>query len=243
MKDIRDQYAVLDIEQGASNETVKHARMFYVQVFHPDRLAYNPSLQKEAEEKLKKVNAAYDAIVKDMLQKPESRPAQSAGTNGASCSQRPAGQTRRPGQQYRQEEPRSSGKNSSEGSTESNNSAKEQKRNSEPRQKESTTTQRPTGLFSGIGFMFRIFVLGIVIGMPTAQLAAEAYYAGTPSLERSAAIYTGHFTILKEFMVTNGKAGYAYAQQQISGKAAVKAGRKKEGNDQPRKTSSKAKVD
>ena len=63
---IYDSYKLLGLKVGASEDEVKRAWMFYVQTFHPDRLAHNPSLQQEAENKLKEINAAYDSIKEHM---------------------------------------------------------------------------------------------------------------------------------------------------------------------------------
>ncbi len=58
-----DPYAVLGIDQRASDEEVKRAYRELVKKYHPDNYQNNP-LSELAEEKMKEVNEAYDAIVK-----------------------------------------------------------------------------------------------------------------------------------------------------------------------------------
>jgi hypothetical protein len=55
-------YKILGLKTGASEEDVKNAYRDLVQVWHPDRFTHNPSLQKKAEEQLKEINIAYEAI-------------------------------------------------------------------------------------------------------------------------------------------------------------------------------------
>jgi curved DNA-binding protein CbpA len=52
----------LDLEPGASAEEIKRAYRELVKVWHPDRFAYDSRLQKKAEEKLKKINGAYEQL-------------------------------------------------------------------------------------------------------------------------------------------------------------------------------------
>lgn len=53
---------ILGLKLGASQEEVIQAYRDLANVWHPDRFASNPRLQKKAEEKLKQVNAAYEYI-------------------------------------------------------------------------------------------------------------------------------------------------------------------------------------
>lgn len=64
MGDIEKFYEIFGLKPGASEEDVKSAYRDLVQVWHPDRFAHNQSLQKKAEEKLKEINRAYEAIKK-----------------------------------------------------------------------------------------------------------------------------------------------------------------------------------
>jgi len=47
---------------GASQDEVNQAYRDLINVWHPDRFANNPRLQKKAEEKIKEINAAYEYI-------------------------------------------------------------------------------------------------------------------------------------------------------------------------------------
>jgi len=53
---------MLGLKPGASREEVTQAYRDLVNVWHPDRFAGNPRLQKKAEEKIKGINAAYEYI-------------------------------------------------------------------------------------------------------------------------------------------------------------------------------------
>ena len=53
---------ILGLKPGASQEEVNQAYRDLANVWHPDRFAGNPRLQKKAEEKIKEINAAYEYI-------------------------------------------------------------------------------------------------------------------------------------------------------------------------------------
>lgn len=52
-------YQILEIEPGASPAEIREAYLDLAIVWHPDRFSDNPRLQKKAEEKIKRINAAY----------------------------------------------------------------------------------------------------------------------------------------------------------------------------------------
>jgi hypothetical protein len=79
MDDIKRCYEKLGLKPGASEEDAKTAYRDLVQVWHPDRFSHNPSLQKKAEEKLKEINNAYEAV-KTHIANP-SRAAAQSGAN------------------------------------------------------------------------------------------------------------------------------------------------------------------
>ncbi|MBR5534302.1 MAG: DnaJ domain-containing protein [Ruminiclostridium sp.] len=60
---MNDPYSVLGVNPSASDEEIKKAYRELVKKYHPDSYANNP-LADLAEEKMKAVNEAYDAIVK-----------------------------------------------------------------------------------------------------------------------------------------------------------------------------------
>jgi hypothetical protein len=66
MDDVKRYYKILGLKPGASEEDAKNAYRDLVQVWHPDRFTHNPSLQKKAEEQLKEINNAYEAVTTHM---------------------------------------------------------------------------------------------------------------------------------------------------------------------------------
>ena len=60
--DLRDAYRVLELPHGASEDTVREARKTLAKVWHPDRHANDPELQRKAEIKQAEINAAFEAI-------------------------------------------------------------------------------------------------------------------------------------------------------------------------------------
>lgn len=60
---MRDPYSVLGVSQNASDEEVKKAYRELARKYHPDNYQNNP-LSDLAEEKMKEINEAYDAITK-----------------------------------------------------------------------------------------------------------------------------------------------------------------------------------
>ena len=60
---MKDPYEVLGVSRNASEEEIKKAYKELVQKFHPDKYAGNP-LEDLAQEKMKEVNEAYDALTK-----------------------------------------------------------------------------------------------------------------------------------------------------------------------------------
>lgn len=60
---MRNPYEVLGIKQGSSPDEIKKAYRELVKKYHPDQYMDNP-LSKLAEEKLKEINEAYDALNK-----------------------------------------------------------------------------------------------------------------------------------------------------------------------------------
>ncbi len=63
-QEIQDCYRVLDLDATASLDEVKQAWRELAKLYHPDRLQHDPKLQQRGQEKLKKINAAYDALIR-----------------------------------------------------------------------------------------------------------------------------------------------------------------------------------
>lgn len=55
--------SILGIQSGAGPDEIRQAYRDLVQVWHPDRFAGNPRLQRKAEEALKKINLAYAELL------------------------------------------------------------------------------------------------------------------------------------------------------------------------------------
>ena len=82
-------FQVLGLSAGSSKEQIKQAHLDLVKVWHPDRFAHDPRLQKRAEEKLIAINEAYDFLIGAHPQtyRASARPAQP--THPAARSQEP----------------------------------------------------------------------------------------------------------------------------------------------------------
>lgn len=55
-------YEMLELTPEATPEEIKQAYRDLVKVWHPDRFAHDPRLQRKAQEKLKKLNEAYERL-------------------------------------------------------------------------------------------------------------------------------------------------------------------------------------
>jgi len=62
MASIKRCYRILGLPPGAPKDDVKRAYLDLVQVWHPDRFSHNPRLQKKAEDNVKRINEAYEAL-------------------------------------------------------------------------------------------------------------------------------------------------------------------------------------
>lgn len=60
--DVREAYATLGIEPGATAAEVREAYLDLVKVWHPDRHSHEPRLQAKAQEKLRQINLAYETV-------------------------------------------------------------------------------------------------------------------------------------------------------------------------------------
>lgn len=61
---MKNPYETLEIRQGASEDEIKSAYKKLVKKYHPDQYANNP-LSDLAQEKIKEINEAYDALTKN----------------------------------------------------------------------------------------------------------------------------------------------------------------------------------
>ncbi len=67
--DINHAYEILELEPGASPAQLKRAYRKLVKVWHPDRF-FNQKEKQEAEEKIKKINAAYNKLKSEYPSEP-----------------------------------------------------------------------------------------------------------------------------------------------------------------------------
>ena len=91
MMSTEQSFQLLGLTSGASKEQIKQAYHDLVKVWHPDRFAHDPRLQKQAEEKLKLINEAHDLLTGARVQtaRPGTRPAQPASAAKPSRQPRP----------------------------------------------------------------------------------------------------------------------------------------------------------
>lgn len=69
-----EDYSTLDIEAGTSMDEISIAYRDLVAVWHPDNFGHSPRLQAKAEEKLKKINLAYESLCRLHPSKQETQP-------------------------------------------------------------------------------------------------------------------------------------------------------------------------
>lgn len=68
--DIRKCFETLEIDRGSSLEEARQAYKDLVTIWHPDRFSRNPRLREKAENKLKEINAAYEAVSEFLTRPP-----------------------------------------------------------------------------------------------------------------------------------------------------------------------------
>ena len=90
--DSRRSFSVLELPPDATAEQARQAYRDLVSVWHPDRHAQNPRLKQKAEEKLKEINAAYEAVTAYLANRPP-RPLASAGFSKQPDPAGPSGKT------------------------------------------------------------------------------------------------------------------------------------------------------
>jgi len=80
---IQRSFEILELDPGATEDDARQAYKDIVNVWHPDRFSANPRLKEKAEQKLKEVNLAYEAI-RSFFQQSEASNADVIGNKGNS---------------------------------------------------------------------------------------------------------------------------------------------------------------
>lgn len=62
MDKIKRCYEILELPPGSSQDEIRQAYKDLAFVWHPDRYSHNPRLQQKAQDKLKKINSAYEFL-------------------------------------------------------------------------------------------------------------------------------------------------------------------------------------
>jgi DnaJ-class molecular chaperone len=70
---LRKALEMLDLDRNASIEEAKQAHKDLANIWHPDRFSNNPRLKQKAEEKLKRINAAYEAVLSSLFSQSSGR--------------------------------------------------------------------------------------------------------------------------------------------------------------------------
>ena len=84
---MKNYFEILGVPEVASKDEIKQAYKDLVKVWHPDRFSGDSRLQQKAQEKLKVINEAYDALIRTRpSQKKYSRPPSYSGASYASRS-------------------------------------------------------------------------------------------------------------------------------------------------------------
>src|SRR2546425_5239032 len=69
--DLQDCCRILEIETGATWEEAKRSYRELVRVWHPDRFAHDPALERKAQEKLKQLNLALERFEELLTAQPQ----------------------------------------------------------------------------------------------------------------------------------------------------------------------------
>lgn len=69
MSNLNSYYEILGLKPGASIEEIKQARKELALMLHPDKFSDNLALKSRANEQLKKINQAYEELIKSFSSK------------------------------------------------------------------------------------------------------------------------------------------------------------------------------
>jgi curved DNA-binding protein CbpA len=82
---------ILGLKPGAAAQEIKAAYRDLAKVWHPDRFAHDPRLQEKAQDKLKEINEAYEALTSNSFNR-SPRPARPSTTSTATHAPEPRAQ-------------------------------------------------------------------------------------------------------------------------------------------------------
>ncbi len=88
---VRNCLQTLELGEGASMEAIRRAYKDLVRVWHPDRFSGDPGLRRRAEEKSKRLNVAYETLVRHFEHTPGKGSGDALGGNAVSSA--PCGTT------------------------------------------------------------------------------------------------------------------------------------------------------
>ena len=169
-EEIHSAYQTLELPDGANLPQVEKARRELMKVWHPDLVAHNPDLQRQAEERTKQINNAYDILERYLIDGdiPRSR------SSKQSQKQESEQQTRRPRSRPRpskQSRKQKSQKQTRQQKTASEDAHSSQTHEEENRQKQTTKPSKEESLtaiiFSIIfGATIGYFTGGAIVSFP-----------------------------------------------------------------------------
>ena len=193
-EEIHSAYQRLELPDGANLPQVQKAWRELMKVWHPDLVAHNPDLQRQAEERTKQINNAYDILkryLKDgdiprprpskQSQKQESqkqtrqtrsRP-RSSKQSKKQESQKQTRQTRSRPRSSKQSKKQESQKRTRQQETASEDAHSSQTHEEENRQKQTTKPKKEKDLAAKIGGIIRIIfviIFGAIIGHFTGRV-------------------------------------------------------------------------
>lgn len=89
--DIDECYRILELRPNASMEQVKQAWRELVKVWHPDRFSNDVNLQRKAQERLKRINGAYDILERHLNSEATPQPEIKPQSEFSSCPEQGSG--------------------------------------------------------------------------------------------------------------------------------------------------------
>ena len=143
-EEIHSAYQTLELPTGASLPQVQKAWRKLAMVWHPDRFPHNSDLQREAEERTKQINNAYD-ILKRYLKDgdiPRPRPRPSAQSQNKESEQRTSQPRSRPSKQSQKQKGQQQTRRPRSRSSKQSKKQESQKQTRQPRSRPSKQSRK-----------------------------------------------------------------------------------------------------